>query len=299
MRMAKKTLLLDRLVGVRKRSRVIWKTRRWPHFGPRVELFQWVIRDVGPTQPNPMGLSLEAPVSGPCRTASLYVSGSIAARDEVHQISLVDGPRVLRRAPLDMVLEGRRAFRLSIGPLDAAKSFTLGLAVGTSDRSQTQVGHIRGTRTRLFRPAHAHFHPVFIGALGRSGSTWAMHLCAQHPELAVYRPFAFDARVATYWADVLRVLGAPRSSAKQLVPEGMPREGWWAALDASAADEDRILETIVREEVTHQHLADLAAFAVRRIDSVYRQVAGQTNKPSARRFVEKIDPIGSTLLTHE
>ena len=71
-------------------------------------------------------------------------------------------------------------------------------------------------------------NPVLVTTLGRTGSMLLMRMLEAHPEVLVYRPYRFEQRIASYWADMLLALAEPASYIRQIAPAAdLDDPAWW------------------------------------------------------------------------
>ena len=72
-----------------------------------------------------------------------------------------------------------------------------------------RIATIAGHREPLRSSYEPELRPLIVTTLGRTGSTWLIHLLGTHPGVTAYRPFSFEPRAATYWTDILASLSEP------------------------------------------------------------------------------------------
>jgi hypothetical protein len=147
---------------------------------------------------------------------------------------------------------------------------------------------VTGRRGPLRSAYEPRFQPLMVTTLGRTGSTWLMHLLGSHPALMTYRPFKLEPRAATYWLDLMVSLSEPSASFTQLdsqVDFGRP---WW--LGPGPAEGPYLPDPRVKHWLVREHVEGLAAMAQERIDAVYHQIAAFHPERSPRYFVEKFLP---------
>jgi hypothetical protein len=131
---------------------------------------------------------------------------------------------------------------------------------------------------------------LIVTTLGRTGSTWLIHLLACHPAVTAYRPFSFEPRAATYWIDILTSLADPASYTQQVEGEVHYPSPWWLGSGTRMTSELLPDDELARW-LGSEHVADLAAFAQQRIDAVYTRVAAlDQDDPEPEFFAEKCLP---------
>jgi hypothetical protein len=159
------------------------------------------------------------------------------------------------------------------------------------DGGDRRIATIAGHREPLRSRYEPELRPLIVTTLGRTGSTWLIHLLGAHPGVAVYRPFSFEPRAATYWVDILASLSEPSSYTQQIEGEVHHPLPWW--LGSSPRMTSEVLpDPELARWLGSDHVTDLAAFAQQRIDAVYRQVAA-LGDGRAEFFAEKCLPEGN------
>jgi hypothetical protein len=127
-----------------------------------------------------------------------------------------------------------------------------------------------------------------VTTLGRTGSTAMVRLLQAHPEIAAYRPFEYEPRVATYWVGVLKGLGDPTSYRRQITPAGTVDGTWWVGDKPPVPRRPRDPE--INDWLGRGAVETLAGFCQGRIDELYERVASSSDRPRATYFVEKFRP---------
>jgi hypothetical protein len=164
-------------------------------------------------------------------------------------------------------------FSGAINLLRLPPRFELDVTAELDDGVECPLATVAGHRAALRSGYDPELQPLFVTTLGRTGSTWLIHLLASHPAVTAYRPFSFEPRAATYWIDILTSLAEPASYTQQVEGQvhysGPP---WWLGSGTRMTS-----ELLPDEELSRwlgsEHVADFAAFAQQRIDAVYLRVA--------------------------
>jgi sulfotransferase family protein len=227
--------------------------------------------------------SLEQPGRGAPGGWSLDVRGAAAgAQEPVTEVELsVFGTR-LRRVPCD----SSHRFYATLGALDLPADFELRVEAVLAGAQRAAIGLIRGSRAPLTTTFTARLQPLMVTGPGRAGSTIFMQMLGAHPQIAAHPPFDEEARVATYWVDVLRALARPQSWMRQIAPAGPLNDAWWLG-DAHPAPR-RLRSQPLQEWLAGQVVEDIAAFAQARIEAVYTQIQAGPGESGARFFAEKV-----------
>jgi hypothetical protein len=177
-------------------------------------------------------------------------------------------------------------FRLVLGSLRLPPEFEVAFEAVHSTGQRARLGLATGRRRRIVSAHSPSLQPVIVTTLGRTGSNWVLALLNQHPEIVVYRPFQYEAVIATYWAEVLRALSEPGSYMQSVLPE-VTDEDWWLR---SAPDRRLPIAKPGAEMARwlgHENVESLARFVQDRVDAFYIELARNQGKTAATCFVEK------------
>jgi hypothetical protein len=172
-------------------------------------------------------------------------------------------------------------YRLKLNTLRLAADFELVLRAKLEDGTRLPLGRMRGRRRRLpAAPAEA-IQPLMVNTIGRSGSTLLVTLLSSHPDVIAFSPFLKDARVSTYWTNVLQDLSEQAAYLAPFDPSQLDTPRWW--LDGGRELGDEELERWLGSEA----IDSLAALCLAQIETFYRHL-GEPDSPGY--FVEKYLP---------
>jgi hypothetical protein len=110
----------------------------------------------------------------------------------------------------------------------------------------------------------------------------------QHPAVLAYRPFEYEPRAVSYWAEILGTLTRPASYLQPLATN-LSSEHWWIGGESVPMDlpqPDRQVEA----ELAQVGPEAIARLCKERIASFYEAVASSQKKPQPRYFAEKVAP---------
>jgi hypothetical protein len=179
-------------------------------------------------------------------------------------------------------------FRAGISSLLLPEEFDLRVEVRLEDGARTPLARVIGRR-RPFVTADDHLlRPIMVNTLGRTGSTWVTALLGAHPDVVAFRPYAYEARVATYWAEILATLAEPQSYLQSIAGEVYGWD-WWTGRGRMGPQEEMMRDPDVERYLGQENILQLAEFARERIAGFYAQVAGRPPE-SLAYFVEKTQP---------
>jgi len=180
-------------------------------------------------------------------------------------------------------------FSGAVGSLRLPPDFKLGVTAHMRDGAQAPIASIKGSREQLRSGYEPELAPLMVTTLGRTGSTWLVHLLGAHPRVVAYRPFSFEPRTATYWVDVLTSLSEPASYTQQVDAEVEYPAPWWLGSGARMTSE-RLPDEALARWLGSENVAQLAAVAQQRIDALYLEVAAAASAERPTFFAEKCLP---------
>jgi hypothetical protein len=188
-------------------------------------------------------------------------------------------------------------FRTAISLLGFPGRLNLRVVAVAGDGKRSILGTITGRRASLPQSPHSVSAPLplLVTTLGRSGSTWFLHLLGSHPQVVSYRPFERDPRVATYWLGVLLALGQPSSYLLPVTSPQLSDPRWWLGdwYVPPPESADPALQTWLGRE----NIQEVADFCRHRITSLYAQFAQERRE--ALYVAEKASPNIVPFLVHD
>lgn len=179
-------------------------------------------------------------------------------------------------------------FSGALNTLRLPQRFELQLTAELADGVHAPLGTIGGRRAPLQSRYDPELRPLIVTTLGRTGSTWLIHLLAGHPAVTAYRPFSFEPRAVTYWIDVLTSLSEPASYTQQVEGEVTYPDPWWLGSGTRMTSEV-LPDSDLARWLGSEHVTDLAEFAQQRLDAVYLRI-GALEDDRPEFFAEKCLP---------
>lgn len=174
-------------------------------------------------------------------------------------------------------------YRASVGGLKLADEFEIVLRAKLENGTRLPLARLRGRRRPLLVPGGEQLiQPLMVNTVGRSGSTLLLTLLSSHPDVVAFSPFIKDARVSTYWANVLQDLAEPSSFLSAFDPPDLEKPHWWLGKDAPELGDPELEHWLGSESVD-----SLANLSRTQIEAFYANLAGEGG---ARYFVEKYLP---------
>jgi hypothetical protein len=244
---------------------------------------------------------IDHPAAGSTSDAyTLLVAGWVIGTPAPVAVEVVDGGKVVRRAPVQLVRPGVAARFPELGSRPSGYSTPLGLvglaanaslelrAVLAGDR-RVPLGRFSLERTPLVAGERARFRPLMVTSLGRMGTTWLMRLLAEHPAIVARRSYPYELMVGRYWAHQLRVLSGPADYGCADTPdtfaENLFRVGPNPFYGPLLHDAPELEGWFGR-----QHVERMAGFCVETIDAFYEELARLQGQRSEGYFAEKFLP---------
>jgi hypothetical protein len=174
-------------------------------------------------------------------------------------------------------------YRASVAALKLPAEFEIVLRARLEDDTRLPLGSIRGRRRQLPASDAVAIQPLMINTIGRSGSTLLVTQLSSHPDVVAFPPFVKDARVATYWVNILQDLSEPRSFLSPFDPDDIDSPRWWLG----AGGVGRLGDPEVEQWLGSEAIESLAGVCAERIETFYGHLAGAEG---GRYFVEKCQP---------
>lgn len=231
--------------------------------------------------------------SGADSYALLIVGWVLSKKIPVEHVEVLHEEQQVAVAPLDWERPdlaagfpevegaGRSGYRLKLNTLRLAADFDLVLRAKLQDGTRLPLGRVHGRRRPLpAAPAEA-IQPLMVNTIGRSGSTLLVTLLSSHPDVIAFSPFLKDARVSTYWVNVLQDLSEQASYLAPFDPSQLDTPHWWLNGGRDLGDEE--LERWLGGEA----IDSLAGLCQSQIETFYRHL-GEPERPGY--FVEKYLP---------
>jgi Sulfotransferase family len=172
-------------------------------------------------------------------------------------------------------------YSVSVSTLKLPAEFEIVLRAKLEDDTRLPLARLRGRRRPL--PASGEeIQPLMVNTIGRSGSTLLVTLLSSHPNVVAFSPFIKDARISTYWTNVLQDLAEPQAFLAPFDPPDLEARHWWLQGGSGELGEDDVERWLGSEAVD-----SLAALCRGQIEAFYGHLAG-AERPAF--FVEKYLP---------
>lgn len=242
------------------------------------------------------GANLDSPEVG--RAADSYtlplIGWVLSKRLRVEHVEALYEERPVAEAPLEVERAdlaagfpevegaGRSGYQLQVDTLKLPDEFELVIRAKLEDGTRLPLARLRGHRRRLPAGSEELIQPLMVNTIGRSGSTLLVTLLSSHPEAVAFSPFIKDARVSTYWANVLQDLAEPSSFLAPFDPPDLEAPHWWLGGNGGELGEPETEQWLGSESID-----SLAGLCRGQIEAFYRHLAGERQ---ARYFVEKYLP---------
>lgn len=172
-------------------------------------------------------------------------------------------------------------FYLRFSLLGRPSIFELHLRALQGDLS---LGVIQLRRHRYLRGTYpVQLQPLMVTSLERSGSTWLMHVLAQHTRIVAYRQYPYEAYAAKYWLyQLFKTLTEPGTFLNEATS---PKVLWVASqwFRGHLSQDARLAHWF-----NYDHLDQLATFCQQSIETFYQQVAVNQGQVGKRAFFDRL-----------
>lgn len=176
-------------------------------------------------------------------------------------------------------------FYAEINTILYPENFEITVAVRFEDGSEANIGIIRGKRRPLIARPSADLQPVGVFGLARSGTTLLMRYLLNHPQMVGFNEYPYELRMMSYLLQVIGTLGSRANHQESSHPDSFIADNYHVGFNPFNLPEH--YGKVVGEWFGGEHLEDLAAFAVKSLDSFYSTLAASQGKEGVRCFVEK------------
>ena len=157
------------------------------------------------------------------------------------------------------------------------------------DKTHINVGKIQLRHKNLQSHYQPKLQPLMLNAVGRSGSTWFMHLLAECPNIIVQRQYPYESYAAKYWLYTLfRFMSDPVNYLNVEVPDA------FFSLTTQWLNGQLNHNKPIQKWFERTYIEQALGFCQQSIDNFYEQVAksqGQKNlisdNPNTVYFAEK------------
>ncbi len=242
------------------------------------------------------GSNLDGPSEGAvCDSYVLTLDGWVLSKElGVEHVEVLHEERPVATVPADReredlavgfpAVEGaaRSGYRASISTLRLPSEFEIVLRAKLEDGTRLPLARLRGRRRSLPAAGNDLIQPLMVNTIGRSGSTLLVTLLSSHPDVVAFSPFIKDARVSTYWTNVMQDLCEPGTFLAPFDPPDLDARHWW--LDGGAGE---LGEPEVERWLGSEAVASIADLSRGQIQAFYDHLAAG-ERP--RYFVEKYLP---------
>lgn len=180
-------------------------------------------------------------------------------------------------------------FWTTIGVIGLPPRFELALEAILEDGTRVPIGSIRGQHLPIRTPFNVSTQPLLVTSLGRTGTTWLMHLLSYHKAVTTYKAYPYEVKMASYWLQVLRVLSQPADYERSTGYSDFTDSLSWVGHNPFFAPP--LTDSLaLRNWFGSDQVATLASFCQQNIDSFYSQLGDKNSSGEPRYFAEKSNP---------
>ncbi|PZS15351.1 MAG: hypothetical protein DLM57_12950 [Pseudonocardiales bacterium] len=169
-------------------------------------------------------------------------------------------------------------------PLD----FRLEVSAQLSDGRAVSLGHIIGHRSRgLPAPPRTEMNPLLVTSLGRTGTSWLLHVLGQHPAIVRHHQWGYELNAVGFFEKGFRSAVTRPHGADQPAAFASWQDGSWWGLEHPFGSPP--LAAWFRGD----HVQRAAAHAREQLLAFYRAVASAQGLSAPRYFAEKTRPVAA------
>jgi len=191
----------------------------------------------------------------------------------------------------------KSGFRAYVGVVGLPRQFDITIRAvlpGETDEESARIrvplAIIKGEHARVVSSYSPKRQPLIITALGRSGTTWLMHLLSQHHAITSVNHYPYEVRAGVYWMHMLNILTSPGNHAQSTTPDGFEADLFNVGhnpyfhhyyLDQVAPD------TRTRNYLGKGYVNQVATFCQESIDHYYDTFETHAHDSESSYFMEK------------
>lgn len=177
-------------------------------------------------------------------------------------------------------------FWAPVSVIGMTEEFELRVEAVLDNQARVPLGLIRGRHRLIPSRFEPSIQPLVLTSMGRTGTTWAMRLLAEHPGIVAYRKYPYEMRAGRYWMQLLGAITEPAAQAQSSSKLGNLDAHWWVAhhpFSRASPSNDPCLQ----EWFGHRFVDQVAALCQRSIEDCYREVATIQGQAAPAYFAEK------------
>jgi len=145
----------------------------------------------------------------------------------------------------------------------------------TEAGQEAPLAFVRIRRSQLRSSFRPELRPLLVTMLGRTGSTWLMHLLRQHRSIVVHDSQHYETRAISYWMHMYKVLSEPENQTYRNEPAG----------HFHITD-----DPTMRRWFGDSYLKQVATFCQASIENLYLELLPADQSRNAVYFAEKCPP---------
>jgi hypothetical protein len=188
-------------------------------------------------------------------------------------------------------------FSIVVSVLGMPIDVKLHLQAILQNQSKVELGCIRLQRyDTLHCDYEPKLQPLMITSLGRSGSTWLMHVLTEHPNIIIHREYPYETHGAKYWIySLFKVLSEPTNYLNPNAPNQH-----LSGLNIQWLRGQLTQDNWLNQWFTHSYTKQIVTFCQQSTDAFYTQVANRQGQMMTQQeqkltyFAEKFGPWQST-----
>jgi hypothetical protein len=225
---------------------------------------------------------------------------ALGTDQRVAAVQVVHEGRVIRTARLEIARadvmavhpaakDANCGFWTQVSTVGLPPEFELSIEATFEAGCRVVLARIGGCHKPLLSGYEPRYAPILVTSLGRTGTTWLMHILFSHPKIGGFRRYPYEVCPAKYWLHMLRVLAAPANHLESAHWEDFAASPWWVGHHpfhtAPLTDNSRI-----REWFSRSYPERLSAFCQQSIDGLYSAIAEAQQQTEMAYFAEKVFP---------
>lgn len=161
--------------------------------------------------------------------------------------------------------------------------FRLEVCAHTADGRLVGLGEIIGRHDPLPRPDPGELEPLLVTSLGRTGTSWLMHVLGRHPAIVQHDEWGYELDALGFFEKQFRSAVEHPHGAGNPATFSRPAGSWWHGGNPFTS-------SVITDWFAGPHVGREARRCRENILDFYRRLATAQEKSGARYFAEKFQP---------
>jgi len=144
-------------------------------------------------------------------------------------------------------------------------------AVAGENNQKLKIASVKVERKAIIPSFQSSWRPILLTSMGRSGTTWFMHLLREHPEVFIHEEYPHELLMIQYWTNMLVSLTTPLES-DRLYDKWKIRDLRSQTVKSNVYYRKDVMNTRTLKYLGSSYIEEMAEFCVSSIDKAYQTI---------------------------